>query len=481
MKRIDVDTGSIRTLTVSLACGGSWNSDGTILFSSPMFGPISRISAAGGGPAAQTRITAMDRPRQTSHRFPQFLPDGRQFLYYAVGTPEARGVYVADLNGSQPRRLVDADTAAVYHSSGYLFFVRHGTLFAQQFDPSSTSLSGSPVQVDTQVAFDPTRYIAAMSATSNGVLVYRPGPVVGLRQFVWLDRAGKEIRRVGDPDSANALDPALSADEQQVALHRTLNGRPDIWFLESAHAALSRFTSEGVAGVGFGAIRPIWSPDGNDIVFASLAKGVTDIFRRSVTGGNAELILETDQPKAATDWSTDGRVLLYRSADPKTGWDIWALPLDINRRPGTPFQVVRTNFDETNGQLSPDGKWVAYQSNETGRFEIYVQPFPGPGRRLPISKDGGAQVRWRRGGKELFYVALDDRLMAVPIRIAPNGQSLESGTPAPLFLTHLGGAVQGANRQQYMPSSDGQRFLVNAVLAAPTTPITVLLNWKGRP
>ena len=481
LKRIDVDTGSVRTLTPALSCGGSWNSDGTILFSSPMFGPISRISAAGGGLTAATRITHTDRPRQTGHRFPQFLPDGRQFLYYAVGDADGRGVYVADLNGSRPRRLIDADAAAVYHSSGHLFFLRQHTLFAQKFDPSTATLTGTAVPVDAQVAFDPTRNMTAISASSTGVLVYRAGPAVGRRQFVWLDRAGNEIRRVGDPDSASALDPALSPDEQQVALHRTINGRQDIWFLETKHAALSRFTSEGVTGERDGAIRPIWSPDGTQIVFASIAKLVTDLFRRPVAGGNAELILETDEPKAATDWSADGRFLLYRSHDPKTLWDIWALTIDNNGRPGARIQVVRTSFDETNGQLSPDAKWVAYQSNDTGRFEIYVQPFLRTGRRLPISKDGGAQVRWRRDGKELFYVSLDDRLTAVPIGIASDGQSLEIGTPAPLFAIRSGGAVQGANRQQYMPSADGQRFLVNSVLEEPAAPITVLLNWKGIP
>jgi Tol biopolymer transport system component len=195
-----------------------------------------------------------------------------------------------------------------------------------------------------------------------------------------------------------------------------------------------------------------------------------------------ELLLETDQPKAATDWSTDGRFLVYRSfdRDRQTGWNLWALPMETNGRAGTPFPVARTNFDETNGQLSPDGKWVAYQSDETGRFEVYVQRFPDAGGKWPVSRNGGAQVRWRRDGKELFYVAADDRLMAVPIRLAPDGQSIEIATPAPLFTTHVGGAVQGANRQQYMVSSDGQRFLMNTIVQEPTTPIIMVLNWMAK-
>jgi eukaryotic-like serine/threonine-protein kinase len=482
LKRVDVDSGSVRELTAALACGGTWNADDTILYSLPMFGPISRVSATGGGPALPTRVdvTRTDRPRHTRHRFPQFLPDGHHFLYYAAGSPEARGIYVGDLNGSEPRRLLDADTAAVYVSSGHLVFVRQGTLFGQAFDPVGMVLTGNPFPVDDRVAFDPTKYAAAVSASSTGIVIYRTGSAAGRRQFLWLDRSGKEIGRVGDPDSADSLDPSLSPDGHRAALHRTVNGRPDIWLLETGRAALSRFTSEEITGAA-GAIRPIWSPDGTQIVFASIAKEVTDLFRMSVSGGNAELLLETDQPKAATDWSTDGRFLLYRSSDPKTGWDIWALPMDGGGRPETRVQVVRTNFDEMNGQLSPDGKWVAYQSNETGRFEIYVQPFPGPGPKSAVSRNGGAQVRWRRDGKELFYVALDDRLMAVPMRFVSNGQSIEVGAPTVLFTTRIGGAARGADRHQYMVSSDGQRFLMNTIMEEAISPIIVLLNWKASP
>jgi Tol biopolymer transport system component len=487
LKRVDVDTGSVRILAVAISCGGTWNSDDTILFSSSLFGPIHRISATGGVRVAETPVTVATAD-QPSHRFPQFLPDGRHFLYYVGGSPDVRGVYVTGLEGFEPKRLLDADTAGVYAASGHLLFVRQGTLFAQIFDAEEMVLRGSPFPVHQGVVFDRTRYIPAVSASSVGVLVYRAGSEVGRKQFVWFDRSGNEIERIGDPDGAGALDPSLSPDERRVALYRVMNGRPDIWLLEAGHATLSRFTSEEVTHNASEAIRPIWSPDGTHIVFASNAKSVTDLFRRAVAGGPAELLLETDQPKAATDWSTDGRFVLYRSSHPQTGWDIWALPMssesgEVDRaaRPGPPVQVVRTSFDETDGQFSPDGKWIAYQSNETGRFEIYVQPFPGPGARVPISRNGGAQVRWRRDGKELFYVALDNRLMSVPIQLTSNDQSIDIGTPVPLFTTRLGGAVQGANKQQYMVSTDGQRFLMNAVVEEPTSPIVVVLNWQSSP
>ncbi len=178
------------------------------------------------------------------------------------------------------------------------------------------------------------------------------------------------------------------------------------------------------------------------------------------------------------DWSPDGHVLLYKSNDPKTSFDLWALQINGDRKP---FSVVKTNFQEREGQFSPDGKWLAYQSDESGRFEIYVQPFPGPGSKVQVSTNGGAQVRWRRDGKELFYIGLDDRLMAVPIELDSKGGTAELGKPVALFATHIGGALQGPNTQQYIVSPDGQRFLMNTMVNDLTSPITLILNWKPKP
>jgi serine/threonine protein kinase len=469
LKRIDLDSGAVHDIVDALSCGGTWNREDTILYAGPLFGPISRVSARPGTQSASARadVTRIDRPSHGSHRFPQFLPDGRRFLYYVAGNSSARGVYVGDLGGSPGRRLFDADAAAVYATSGHVFFVRRGTLLAQAFDPVAVELSGAPVSLAERVAFDPTRYVAAVSTSSTGVVVYRGGSPAGRRQFVWFDRSGKEISRIGTPDAANPLDASLSPDGRRVALYRTVDGHPDIWLLDAERGVFSRFTS--VDG-----LRPIWSPDGGTIAFAHIAKQVTDLFRKSVGGGSEQLILETTQPKAALDWSRDGRHLLYRSFDRATGWDIWAVRLDETNKP---LSLVRTKFDETQGQFSPDGKWVAYQSNESGRFEIYVQQFPGPAPTVTVSTNGGAQVRWRRDGKELFYIGLDNRLMAVPIRLT-KGDALEVGTPRALFSTHIGGAVQSVNLQQYIVSSDGERFLMNTILEEAASPITVVLNWR---
>ena len=216
---------------------------------------------------------------------------------------------------------------------------------------------------------------------------------------------------------------------------------------------------------------------GNHVAFTSRTPF---LYEKPANGvGSEQLLTQTPelQPKNPVDWSRDGRFLLYRSLDLKTSFDLWALPLFGDKKP---FPVVQTNFDERDGQFSPDGKWIAYQSNETGRFEIYVQSFPGPSGKSLVSSNGGAQVRWRDDGKELFYVALDGHLMAVPIKLDPAGKTLESGEPTPLFATRLGGAVQSNYRQQYMVASNGQRFLMNVPIEEPNSPITIMLNWKPK-
>jgi dipeptidyl aminopeptidase/acylaminoacyl peptidase len=206
-------------------------------------------------------------------------------------------------------------------------------------------------------------------------------------------------------------------------------------------------------------------------------KGVYDLYRKAIDGsGGEDLVLATPLPKGPTDWSPDGRLLLFRSPDPKTGFDIWAVTMEGERKP---FPVVRTNFDERDGQFSPDGRWIAFESNESGQYEIYVQPFPGPGGKVRVSRNGGAQVRWRQGARELFYIGLDARLMAVPIQI--RNQTLETGDPVPLFFTHIGGALQARFRQQYMVSDDGQRFLMNNIEEAPISTMKLIVNWVPKP
>ena len=234
----------------------------------------------------------------------------------------------------------------------------------------------------------------------------------------------------------------LSPDGKRVAVTRAVDGNQDVWLIDAERGVATRFTFDGALDS-----RPVWSPDGSRVVFDSGRKGMFDLYWKLSSGAGAdELLLESDQNKAAYDWSSDERFLLTRSVGPQTGADLWVVPVSGDKKP---FPFLKTPFDERNGQFSPDGKWIAYQSNESGRFEIYVLPFPGPGEKFQISSNGGAQPRWNRNGKEIFYVSLDSKMMAAPVKLSSNGQSLETGTPVALFPVRIaGGPLSGANKQQ---------------------------------
>jgi serine/threonine protein kinase len=470
LQRMDIDGGSVQTLASAPAgLGGAWNRDGTILFSANPGRPIFRIPAGGGEPAAVTRF---ESPQQASQSSPRFLPDGRHFLFFVTGTADARGVYIGNLDGLDTKRLFDADTPAAHTAAGQLLFIRQGQLMAQDFDAARLTPKGDPSPIDEHANRG-----TALSASAAGPVVYRTPPSgSGQRYFVWIDRAGREIDKVVYPDTAPG-GPSLSHDGRRVAVFRYVNGNMDIWSYETQRRTWDRITFESGDD-----IYPLWSRDGSRIVFGSNRKGgIMNLYRKllSAAPGSEERLLSTSQPKFPMDWSPDGRFLLYDSIDPKRGVDVWALPLEGDRKP---FEVVQTDFNERLAQFSPDGKWIAYQSDKTGRFEIYLQPFPGSGGDSPVSTDGGAQVRWNPDGRELFYIAADDRLMAVPIRFASDGKTVESGTPLGLFATNVGSTAPNTNRQQYMVSPDGQSFVMNSVPEeVAASPITVILNWKAKP
>jgi Tol biopolymer transport system component len=470
LKRIDINGGSVAIVAKApIARGGTWNGDDTIVFAPAAVGPLFRVRATGSEPSAVTRL---DAPREANHRYPQFLPDGQHFLYYVTGSPEVRGIYLGQLDGSAPRRLLDADTAAAYTSSGQLLFVRQDTLFAQSFDPIRLVVTGDPYLVAQQVAQGAAGAAPGLGAVSTSVagpVAYRTGSA-GRRQLAWFDRSGREIGKVGYPDSTYG--PVLSPDGRRVALSRTVNGNTDIWLLELERGITGRLTFDAAVDS-----YPVWGPDGSRIVFQTSRNGVTDLYEKPINGARGdEPLLANSQSKLPYDWSPDGRFLLYRDVDTKTGWDLWAFPREGDRKP---FLIARTEFDERDAQFAPDSKWIAYQSNESGQFEIYVQPFPGPGGKKQVSTSGGAQVRWRHDGNELFYVSLDEQLMAVPVRRTSGGEAIDFGAPTPLFRTRVGGAVPLTYRPHYMVSSDGRRFLVSTVTEETGSPITIMLNWAA--
>jgi serine/threonine protein kinase len=467
LKRIDIAEGSVQTLASAPAPrGGAWSKDGTIIFATNPGNPIFRI-ARGGELVAVTRFESTQQGEQST---PQFLPDGRHFLFFVTGSPEARGVHLGQLDGLETKRLFDADAPAVY-TTGHLIFIREGKLLAQAFDPDRLELKGDPFPIAEHVARG-----TGVSASDAGVIAYRtPSADSGQRQLVRVDRSGREIERVVYQDAA-AQGPSLSRNGLRVAVFRMLDGNMDIWTYETGRRIWERITFDPGDD-----IFPLWSPDGTRMVYGSNRNGGRmNLYRKPVSAPTAseELLLSTSQPKFPMDWSADGRFVLYDSLDPKRGMDIWALPLEGD---GKPFAVVQTNFNERLAQFSPDGKWIAYESDKTGRFEIYIQPFQGPGGDSRVSIDGGAQVRWNPSGKELFYVAADDRLMAVPIRFSSIDKTVEAGTPMALFATNVGGAAINTNRQQYAVAPDGQSFVLNsAVEEAGESHITVILNWKPK-
>jgi serine/threonine protein kinase len=463
LKRIDIEGGSIKTLArAPYGRGGAWNRDGTILFAPIFTGPIYRIPDSGGEAVPVTRLA----PGQATHDHPRFLEDGRRFLYHASGSSDGGGVFVGDLNGAPPRRVLDAELALVHPSSRQLLFIRQGTLYSQALDSTGTVVVGNPSAMAERVV--------TVSASDAGLIAYRTVSDSERRQLVWLDRNGQEIGRVGRPEYSRDAAPSLSPDGRYIAQESDRGGDRDISLLELARGVSRPLTSDP----GWD-LAPEWSPDGRRLVFASTRSGVYDLYQQSTTNPEgAELLLATPQNKSPTDWSRDGRFILFRNVDPVTSHDLWALPLDGTK---APFPVVRTQFTESYGQFSPDGNWIAYQSDESGRVEIYVQPFPGPGTKVTISTSGGAQMRWSPDGKELFYVALDGRLMAVPIRRNSQGTAVAPGQPVPLFDANVGLVVplQSGHQEAWTISRDGKKFLMNTIVErASAPPITLILNWR---
>ncbi len=471
LKAIDIAGGPAQTLgPAELPFGGTWNRAGVILYQRQgVSQPIVRIAVNGGQP---TPITHVDLPRQVSQTWPQFLADGRHFVFYVQGAPEVRGVYVGELDRSETRRLFDADAPAVVGPSGYLLFVRQNSLFAQALDLSRLAPAGNPIALASQTGGTTWRSLA-LSASALGTIAYRASSPVNEQQLTWFDRSGKPTSPAVRMD-ASPFDPELSPDGRLIGLDRTMNGNRDVWLLETTRGVLSRFTFNAAVDA-----YPVWTPDGSQIAFASSRKGSLDLYQKPAGGVGGDVpLFESPDIKVPLNFSPDGRLLLFRSSQIGTGgFDLWVLPLKGDRKP---FPVVQTQFDEREGQFSPDGRWIAYQSNESGRFEIYVQPFPGPGGKWQVSTNGGSQVRWRSDGKEIFYIDLDSRLIAAPIQLGSNGQTANIASPVALFTTRIAlGPVPPVQKHQYAVSPDGQRFLINtSTVETTTTPITLILNWK---
>ncbi len=475
LKRIDLSGGMPTTLCdAPIGTGGAWNGRGDILFATQINGSgLYRVSEAGG---TGTPITSLDATRfETGHNNPSFLPDGRHFIFFTqAGQPDYRGIRLGSLDDPllplKTSFLLRADAKAEYSTAGYLLFVRERKILAQQFDPAKLSLSGEPILVTPeQVYYEPPFRYADLSVVSDQLLLYRSGGNPNT-QLTWFDRSGRQLREVCDPGQYRSM--RLAPDGRQVLLDRNdpQVETSDIWKFDLERETGIPLTSN--PGVD---TYPIWAPDGRRMVFVSNRDGVWGIYQKGVSGDdNEELLLKGDQQLLFTsDWSPDGRFIVYRKHNGKTRVDIELLPLAGDRQPRS---YLATPSTETYGSLSPDGRWLAYQSDESDhRLEIYVQSFPEPGRKTRISKSGGQLARWRRDGKELYFVAADDKLMAVPVE---TGASFTAGTPVPLF--YVGSYGRRLDRYVYDVSADGQKFLLIRQLEdASMRPLTVVRNWTA--
>jgi eukaryotic-like serine/threonine-protein kinase len=467
LKRIDLTSEAVEIVAdAPNPRGGLWQTDGKILFAPNAVGPLSRVPAAGGTPAVVTHL----EPGQNDHRAPFMLPDGRHFIYYSRGTAQVRGVWVARLDGSEPKRLLEADAGAVY-AQGHLLFVREGALFAQAFDVASLALTGAPFRLADRIAVNPGVSLASLSASTSGAIAYS-GAAIRRTQFVWVDRSGKRLGTLGPPDQTTLANLSLSPDGQRVAFSRLAGGNWDVWLMDM-QGTMSKLTTG--AGPEW---NPVWSSDSQRVIFQS---NNSNINVRAINDTTPEQTLV--RPHTMTypiDVSPDGHTLLYLQAGTERSGvpalDFWSLSLIGDAQP---VAFLRSAAIQRDGQFSPDGRWVAYQSNESGRDEIYLHAFPVPGERIQVSSGGGQQVRWSAVGPELFFIGADHQLVSVRVTFSPNG-SVMLGPSAPLFRTDFENNVQA--RQQYVVSKDGQRFLVNMPTDTVDLPtISVILNWKARP
>jgi Tol biopolymer transport system component len=448
-----------------IGSSGTWGHDGVILFDPSGRDGLHRVSQNGG---AVERVTQVDSSRHEQHLGPQFLPDGRRFLFTIRSDRGALGVYLGSLDRSEVRLLIQGASHGIYirpreSSQSYILFERSMVLMAQRFDDARQQVVGEPLVVSKrQLAF-----WRAFSASQNGVIAYRafsPDSVL-----TWTNREGKTIESL--PVKGDYRQISLSPDQSMVALGKMETESSNlsyIWLMELPRGTLTRLTS-----VPPNDWTPVWSPDGRRIAYSSSRDGPANLYVRDANGaGDDEALVKSAAAKYPWSWSRDGRFLAYYAADPNTKQDIWIFPMSG----GEPFPFLQTQYDEFHPEFSPDGQWIAYTSNESGREEIYVRNFeggPARGGARRISIDGGSHPKWRRDGKELFYLSPDRKLVSVEIGASP---VLKAGPPRPLFQTR----IQIASfLLGYAVATNGQRFLVNTPAEeAESGPITVIANWN---
>jgi len=448
--------------------GGTWNAQDTILFSPQFESAIYQVPASGGTPSA---VTTLDTAKHDSHRWPYFLPDGKHFLYLAINRMAGRepndAIYFASLDRKEDRLLVHAFTNAAY-GAGQLLFMRGATLMAQPFDSDTGKLTGEAKRIAQDLGEDPSIWRAAFDAAGSKILVYATGGSLA-GQAVWYDRSGKALGTVGDKAS-NLYHVRISPDGQKVATDFG-EATTSVWIYDFKRKVHTRLTLDQEANVD----AAVWSPDGRWIAYHGLQNGHNNIYRKAAGGfGERELLFEGGSVlNVPSDWSPDGNSLLFSVGDLAGQGQVWLLPLNGDHKA---VPVAQSGSLSQDARFSPDGRWIAYASNESGKFEVYIIPSDRTSGRWQISSGGGLQPVWRRDGKEIFYMALNNALMSVPVTLSKG--TVEVGAARQLFrVPNLVGATGNFNAYDVAP--DGQRFIVLGTPQSTPPTITVVTNWTA--
>ena len=447
--------------------GGAWGQGGVIVFTPDFRGGLSRVSVSGG---PTTPLTKVDLQRHTTHRWPSFLPDGKHVLYIAANHANPRseqsGIYVASLDGGEPRRVMPSYGSAQY-VPGYLLSVRDANLMAAPFDLGRLATTGPSVRIAGDVNFDYSTWRGTFTASQNGVLAYQVAQEAAGGQLAWIDLAGRQLATIGDRSEAYAL--RLSPDNRRASV---VLGDPnnDIWITELDRGVRARLTTDAQV-----IMSPVWSRDSSQILFVSaesLQKKDVEYLVATLSTDGAGLKKELYRSSVRiepTDWSPDGRYVLIDKGS-IGAQDIWVLPL---AEPDKAFPLVQSATLDGNGQFSPDGRWVAYMSQQSGRLEVYVTSFPGAGARWQVSANGGTQPRWSADGQTLYFVSIGAQLMAAAVD--GKGTQFVVKDVKPLFPVNL--FVGPRISCGYDVTNDGKRFLINSAGTAAAPRVVLVSNW----
>jgi eukaryotic-like serine/threonine-protein kinase len=473
LRRVDIAGGAPVTLCdVGNARGGTWSSSGVIVFASSARGALSKVSDQGGNP---TLLTKLEEPQHTTHRWPYFLPDGNHFLYLAANhnqQSEGAAIYYSALDGSVNKLLLHTKGNAVF-ANEHVLFVNGTELLARRFDVKQGAFAGEAVSLAADVLYDPGVWRGMFTASQAALLAYQPSGTASDRsELEWVDRSGKLVQQVGEKHSQTAVRVSSSGHWAMIIESSAIEGKvlqartgADLWLLNTTNGEHRRLTFSGDVS------SPVCSPDESWVAYTRESQG---IYRRMVSGaGNEEVLLHAKDPVIASTWSPDTKYLVFEryTGAANTARDLWLLPIEGDRKPRP---LLQTNGDQSEARVSPDGRWIAYTSDESGRTEVYLSPFPSMGAKRQISLAGGNFARWRGDSREIFYLSPDYTIQAAQVQLA--GDHFDVTGVTPLFRADLRSILQSA---AYDVAPDGQRFLLNSPGEEQAKPVMLVQNWPA--